>query len=158
MGRQIVALYQVRPAVHACRLCFPLSLWARVLEFWLESNARTIPAGIGNCRLLRRFFVRRRQKHLRQCPKWKTKGRQAFLARTSLFHGGKISHSSPGFSIRVQEVRNGQKKFGSIWRILLEKRGEMSLTSAEAESPVPAAGGQRGDPVDQANADAGAEL
>ena len=43
-------------------------------------------------------------------------------------------------------------------RILLEKRGEMSATSAEAVSPVPNAGGQRGDPVDQANADAEAEL
>ena len=43
-------------------------------------------------------------------------------------------------------------------RILLEKRGEMSVTTAEAESPIPAAGGQRGDSVDQANADAEAEL
>jgi hypothetical protein len=43
-------------------------------------------------------------------------------------------------------------------RVLLEKRGEMSITSAEAESPIPAARGQQGDPVDQANADAEAEL
>ena len=43
-------------------------------------------------------------------------------------------------------------------RILLEKRGDMSVTSVEAESPIPSAGGQRGDPVDQANADADAEL
>jgi DnaK suppressor protein len=43
-------------------------------------------------------------------------------------------------------------------RMLLEKRGEMSVTSAEAESPIPAAGGQQGDPIDQANADAEAEL
>ncbi len=42
-------------------------------------------------------------------------------------------------------------------RVLLERRGEMSVTSAEAESPVPA-GRQQGDPVDQANADAEAEL
>jgi DnaK suppressor protein len=51
-----------------------------------------------------------------------------------------------------------RKNLDRYRRILLEKRGEMSLTSAEAESPVPAAGGQRGDPVDQANADAEAEL
>ena len=36
--------------------------------------------------------------------------------------------------------------------MLLEKRGEMSIASAEAESPIPAAGHQQGDPVDQANA------
>jgi DnaK suppressor protein len=43
-------------------------------------------------------------------------------------------------------------------RVLLEKRGEMSVTSAEVESPIPAAGHRQGDPVDQANADAEAEL
>ena len=43
-------------------------------------------------------------------------------------------------------------------RILLEKRAEMSVTNTEVASPVPAAGGQRGDLVDQANADAEAEL
>jgi DnaK suppressor protein len=42
-------------------------------------------------------------------------------------------------------------------RVLLERRGEMSV-SAETESPIPAAGGQQGDPIDQANADAEAEL
>ena len=34
-------------------------------------------------------------------------------------------------------------------RVLLEKWGEMSVTSAEPESPIPAAGGQPGDPVDK---------
>jgi DnaK suppressor protein len=43
-------------------------------------------------------------------------------------------------------------------RALLEKRGQMSIASAEAESPIPAAGHQQGDPVDQANANAEAEL
>jgi DnaK suppressor protein len=43
-------------------------------------------------------------------------------------------------------------------RVLLEKRGEMSVTIAGAESPIPAAGGHRGDPVDQANANTEAEL
>jgi DnaK suppressor protein len=43
-------------------------------------------------------------------------------------------------------------------RMLLERRGEMSVTSTEASSPIPAAGGHRGDPVDQANANAEAEL
>lgn len=43
-------------------------------------------------------------------------------------------------------------------RLLLEKRGESSVTNAEAESPIPAAGVRQGDLVDQANADAEAEL
>jgi DnaK suppressor protein len=43
-------------------------------------------------------------------------------------------------------------------RVLLEKRGEMSVTIAGTESPIPAAGGHRGDPVDQANANTEAEL
>jgi DnaK suppressor protein len=43
-------------------------------------------------------------------------------------------------------------------RVLLEKRGEMSVTSTEASSPIPAAEGHRGDPVDQANANTEAEL
>jgi DnaK suppressor protein len=43
-------------------------------------------------------------------------------------------------------------------RMLLERRSEMSVTSAEAESPIPAAGGHRGDPVDQASANTEAEL
>ena len=43
-------------------------------------------------------------------------------------------------------------------RVLLEKRGEMSITSAEAESLVLAAGRRQGDLVDQANADTEAEL
>src|SRR6201998_4040342 len=51
-----------------------------------------------------------------------------------------------------------RKKLDRYKRILLEKRREMSVTTAETESPIPAAGGQRGDPVDQANADAEAEL
>jgi DnaK suppressor protein len=51
-----------------------------------------------------------------------------------------------------------RKNLDRYKRILLEKRGEMSVATAEAESPVPSAGGQRGDPVDQANADAEAEL
>ena len=42
--------------------------------------------------------------------------------------------------------------------LLLEKRAELSITSGEAESLIPAAGHLSGDPVDQANADAEAEL
>jgi DnaK suppressor protein len=42
-------------------------------------------------------------------------------------------------------------------RMLLEKRGEMSVAS-DAASPIPAAGGHRGDPVDQASANTEAEL
>ena len=43
-------------------------------------------------------------------------------------------------------------------RVLLEKRSEISIARAEAESPIPAAGGWEGDQIDQANADAEAEL
>jgi DnaK suppressor protein len=51
-----------------------------------------------------------------------------------------------------------RKNLDRYKRILLEKRGEISIASAEADSPVPAAGGWEGDPVDQANANAEAEL
>ena len=43
-------------------------------------------------------------------------------------------------------------------RLLLEKQREMLAVSAEAEAPVLAAGGPRGDLIDQANADLEAEL
>jgi len=43
-------------------------------------------------------------------------------------------------------------------RVLLKRRGEMSVTSSEEKSPIPAAGRQQGDPIDQANANAEAEL
>jgi len=43
-------------------------------------------------------------------------------------------------------------------RLLLEKRGELSSAMGEAESRVPAAGVLQGDMIDQANADAEAEL
>jgi DnaK suppressor protein len=43
-------------------------------------------------------------------------------------------------------------------RLLLEKRGELSSALGEAQSRVPAAGGLEGDLVEQANADAEAEL
>lgn len=42
--------------------------------------------------------------------------------------------------------------------MLLEKRGELSINSVEAERMIPAAGGSGGDQADQANADAEAEL
>ncbi len=43
-------------------------------------------------------------------------------------------------------------------RLLLAKRQELSASSAKASAPVPSAGGWRGDFIDQANADAEAEL
>ncbi len=43
-------------------------------------------------------------------------------------------------------------------RMLLKKQGELSSASSEAQSRVPAAGGLQGDMIDQANADAEAEL
>ena len=43
-------------------------------------------------------------------------------------------------------------------KLLLEKRRELSSAQGEAHSRVPAAGGLQGDMIDQANADAEAEL
>src|SRR5260370_12921769 len=43
-------------------------------------------------------------------------------------------------------------------KLLLEKRRELSSAQREAHSRVPAAGGLQGDMIDQANADAEAEL
>jgi len=43
-------------------------------------------------------------------------------------------------------------------RLLLEKQRELPTAGAEAEAPVPGAGGPRGDLIDQANADFEAEL
>src|SRR5215469_17952250 len=43
-------------------------------------------------------------------------------------------------------------------KLLLEKQQELSLAKPEAENRVPAAGGWEGDLIDQANADAEAEL
>ena len=42
-------------------------------------------------------------------------------------------------------------------RTLLEKRGELPVDNTDVGSPVPAAGGSEGDPVDQANANAEAD-
>jgi DnaK suppressor protein len=72
-----------------------------------------------------------------------------------------VRYSPPvrGFSIRVlRKLGMDRRNLDRYQRILLEKRDAMSVTTVEAESPIPAAGGQRGDPVDQANADAEAEL
>ncbi len=43
-------------------------------------------------------------------------------------------------------------------RLLLAKRQELSSSALEASAPVPAAGGWRGDLMDQASADVEAEL
>jgi len=43
-------------------------------------------------------------------------------------------------------------------RLLLEKRGELSSAQSDTRIRVPAAGGPQGDLIDQANADAEAEL
>ena len=51
-----------------------------------------------------------------------------------------------------------RKDLNRYKRVLLERRGEMSIARAETESPIPAAGGWAGDEIDQANADANAEL
>ena len=43
-------------------------------------------------------------------------------------------------------------------RLLLEKQGELTVAKVEAMAPLPGAGGLEGDLIDQANADAEAEL
>ena len=43
-------------------------------------------------------------------------------------------------------------------RLLLSKRGELSVKNADGQSPVPTAGGGDGDPADQAAANTEAEL
>ena len=83
---------------------------------------------------------------------------RGFHSQTSPFDGSKIPLQS-GISIsNVRESEMDRRNLDRYKRVLLEKRGEMSVTSAEAESPIPSAGGQQGDPVDQANADATADL
>jgi len=51
-----------------------------------------------------------------------------------------------------------RREFDRYKRVLLAKRGELSVKNADGETPVPAAGGRDGDPADQASADAEAEL
>ena len=66
--------------------------------------------------------------------------------------------SSLGFPIDYQEIEMDRRRLDRYKRLLLERRGEMSVASADAESPIPVAGGSKGDQIDQANADAEAEL
>jgi DnaK suppressor protein len=79
-------------------------------------------------------------------------------AGSAFLMGVRYFSSSPGCRYEYSGNSMDRKNLDRYKRILLEKRGEMSVTTAEAESPIPAAGGQKGDPVDQANADAEAEL
>ncbi len=58
----------------------------------------------------------------------------------------------------IREPEMDRKDLGRYKRVLLERRRGMSVTTGAADSPIPAAGRQQGDPVDQANADAEAEL
>jgi RNA polymerase-binding transcription factor DksA len=84
-------------------------------------------------------------------------GLPRFHSRTSPFRGCKIAlQSVTSLSTRGSEM--DKKDLDRHKRVLLERRGEMSVTSAEAEGPIPAAGGQQGDPIDRANASAEAEL
>jgi DnaK suppressor protein len=74
------------------------------------------------------------------------------------FDGSKIALQS-GISLsNARKSEMDRRNLDRYKRVLLEKRGEMSVTSTEASSPIPAAGGHRGDPVDQANANTEAEL
>jgi RNA polymerase-binding transcription factor DksA len=66
-------------------------------------------------------------------------------------------HSVRNLSIDYQEIEMNRRDLDRYKRMLLEKRGEMSVAS-DAASPIPAAGGHRGDPVDQASANTEAEL
>jgi len=81
-----------------------------------------------------------------------------FHSQTSPFDGSKIARQS-GISLSsARKSEMDRRNLDRYKRVLLEKRGEMSVTSTEASSPIPAAGGHRGDPVDQANANTEAEL
>jgi DnaK suppressor protein len=81
-----------------------------------------------------------------------------FIRRHSLLVGVRLLSGS-GFPYRASTKSDmNRKDLDRYKRVLLEKRGEMSVTIAGAESPIPAAGGHRGDPVDQANANTEAEL
>ncbi len=52
----------------------------------------------------------------------------------------------------------GPRELEGYKRLLLDKLEELSATRTEAESPLVAAGGLEGDLIEQANADAEAEL
>jgi DnaK suppressor protein len=81
-----------------------------------------------------------------------------FHSQTCLFDGSKIALQA-GISLsNARESEMDRRNLDRYKRVLLEKRGEMSVTSTEASSPIPAAGGRQGDLIDQANADAEAEL
>ena len=83
---------------------------------------------------------------------------RGFHSQTSPLDGSKIPLQS-GISLsNARESEMDRRNLDRYKRVLLEKRGEMSVTSTEASSPIPAAGGHRGDPVDQANANTEAEL
>jgi DnaK suppressor protein len=75
-----------------------------------------------------------------------------------LFMGVESCSRSPAISIEYRKSDMNRRDLDRYKRVLLEKRDEMSATTAEAESPIPAAGRQQGDPIDQANADATADL
>jgi DnaK suppressor protein len=62
------------------------------------------------------------------------------------------------YIVSSPESQMDRRELDRYKRALLEKRGQLSVENADAGSPVPAAGGWEGDPVDQANADAEADL
>ena len=81
-----------------------------------------------------------------------------FHSQTSPFDGSKIALQS-GISLsNARKSEMDRRDLDRYKRVLLEKRGEMLVTSTEASSPIPSAGGHRGDPVDQASANTEAEL
>jgi RNA polymerase-binding protein DksA len=61
-------------------------------------------------------------------------------------------------AVKSGESEMDRRELDRYKRALLEKRGQLSVENADAGSPIPAAGGWEGDPVDQANADAEADL
>jgi len=83
----------------------------------------------------------------------------AITLRTEfVFHSKHRHRPSPGVKYRLQSKASAMDKreLDRYKRALLEKREELAV--GNAGSLVPAAGGWEGDPVDQANADAEADL
>jgi DnaK suppressor protein len=64
----------------------------------------------------------------------------------------------PTDTFRSRETVMGPADLRRYKKLLLEKQQEVSSAKPDAETCVPAAGGWEGDLVDQANADAEAEL
>jgi DnaK suppressor protein len=92
------------------------------------------------------------------CHSAARRARFSFAARTWPFRGCKIFPSCPEFPYRVPRNRKWTENLDRYKRVLLERRGEMSIASAEAESPIPAERAPAGRSRRPSNANNEAEL